>query len=391
MSMSWRQKIIQTIILGMFFVVPLVFFPMDIWFLSLWYERYKIIVFLIFSAILGLLLVADLKKYTRIFFWIIGVIFFFFVWKYFWDLSFFQFLFGTEEKRHGILFFWGLVVLFFWLKKYLTEEFSRKIENTLLFSGGIVALYSLFQAIWIDFPTLQWLTTSWWWGRVFSTLGNPNYLAWFFLILLPIAERRKLKEKIIFWILFLVSIFLSGSIFGIVLWVSYILYSFIKNYPKQRFFGVILSGILTLWIIVFSFRYPDIIHLKFLSLLSRFSLWIVWFSSQISHPIGFILGYGPDSVFSSMWYSILDSRFFQVGTQIDSFHNIFLDLSYFFGIPTISILTCLLLKKWKNFSRTSKEGIFLFVLFFFLNIPVAVHFLILIYLFTKKDSYWPTL
>jgi O-antigen ligase len=67
----------------------------------------------------------------------------------------------------------------------LTRGFSyEKLVHLSLFSGGILALYGVVQALgWDRF--IAWNNR--FDGRVFSTLGNPNYLAGHLSILLPVA------------------------------------------------------------------------------------------------------------------------------------------------------------------------------------------------------------
>jgi len=71
-------------------------------------------------------------------------------------------------------------------------------------------------------------------GRVFSTLGNPNYLAGYLLMLLPILAERKFSQVWGYWMLFLGVMILTGSVAGVLLAGMYVAIMILKNvkFPK---------------------------------------------------------------------------------------------------------------------------------------------------------------
>jgi hypothetical protein len=111
-----------------------------------------------------------------------------------------------------MLFFACLLVIFLVLKKYQSTEFYKKVETVTLWSGGIISLYAILQFAGIDFVPVQYVSSGWSLGRVFSTLGNPNYLAGYLLLLFPILASRDIQKMIGYWLIFGAALILTGSV-----------------------------------------------------------------------------------------------------------------------------------------------------------------------------------
>lgn len=76
---------------------------------------------------------------------------------------------------------------------------------------------------------------------------------------------------------------------------------------------------------------------------------------------------------------MLDSAYFPISSKLDSFHNIALDTIFFFGIAGFVAVVYFLVRRWRKISKISQEAIVLGFVFFSLNIPVSVHFLMILY------------
>ena len=103
----------------------------------------------------------------------------FFLWSFFslWinrDINPYFFA-GNPEKHHG-WFFYGALILLFFLVKGLSSGEQKKLMNLSLIGAGGVSLYALFQRLGYD-PLSSSYATRLDTNRAFSTLGNPNYLA----------------------------------------------------------------------------------------------------------------------------------------------------------------------------------------------------------------------
>ena len=106
------------------------------------------------------------------------------------------FWFGNIEKFHGWYLYLSLLILGIILSTNTRQE-NMKFLTISLFSSGFVCLYALFQYIGWD-PLTASYSTRLDLSRVFSTLGNPNYLAGYTLMLLPLVGEKvfsKTKQK----------------------------------------------------------------------------------------------------------------------------------------------------------------------------------------------------
>lgn len=99
----------------------------------------------------------------------------------------------------------------------------------------------------------------------------------------------------------------------------------------------------------------------------------------------FLFGYGPDGFLavSEHFRHPLLSVYEDPAYRIDRSHNVFLDFALHFGVPLLLTLLILLFKNLKYLSQSKKISLLLFGLYFSFNIPVLVHFLILLLIVTS--------
>lgn len=64
--------------------------------------------------------------------------------------------------------------------------------------------------------------------------------------------------------------------------------------------------------------------------------------------------------------------------RIDSSHNVVIDMLVRFGFLMAGFLVYLIVRKYRTMLPFQREVLVLFLCYFFFNIPVLVHFLILI-------------
>ncbi len=100
---------------------------------------------------------------------------------------------GNPEKRHGWYFYMGLFVLFFLLRSLSSTE-RRKLLYTSFVSFLVVLVYALFQKVGFD-PLMPFYQTRLDMHRAFASLGNPNYLAGYILIILPLLHETIFVHK----------------------------------------------------------------------------------------------------------------------------------------------------------------------------------------------------
>jgi len=165
-------------------------------------------------------------------------------------------IFGYYSRLNGGLLSLSVyLLLFLILPLYFTPKFRDKIVNLILISGFLVSTFGILEHFGID--KHLWVQDVQ--SRVFSTLGQPNWLAAYLCILLPFALHKFLFAKTFlqkFSFLFLVSNFYicllftkskSGLIAAII---SLAIYFIINLFQKTNF-----------WLLVSSFSFLVILSL----------------------------------------------------------------------------------------------------------------------------------
>lgn len=100
--------------------------------------------------------------------------------------------FGYYSRLNGgLLSLTAFCLLFLILSNHLTEQLKEKLITVSLISGTIISFYGILEHFGID--------KSFWvqdvQSRVFSTLGQPNWLAAYLCILLPLSLHRWLTTR----------------------------------------------------------------------------------------------------------------------------------------------------------------------------------------------------
>ncbi|MDP4009484.1 MAG: O-antigen ligase family protein [Candidatus Shapirobacteria bacterium] len=150
-------------------------------------------------------------------------------------------IFGYYSRLNGgLLSLISYIILFLILTVYIDKPFIQKIINVSLISGLIVSIYAIAEHFGIDKDI--WLQDVQ--NRVFSTFGQPNWLAAYLCILIPIGLAQSVeyfykKNKILFLIydlsaiiFFLALLFTkskSGIIAAIISLGLFFILSFLKN------------------------------------------------------------------------------------------------------------------------------------------------------------------
>lgn len=160
------------------------------------------------------------------------------------SIDIFTSFYGYPSRLNGgLLSIISYCCLFWCLLPYLDEKLKQKIIDFSLISGVSVALYGILEHFGID----QHLWVQDVQSRVFSTLGQPNWLAAYLCILLPFSIYRTLnnstKKLSTFYFLLSTSLFIcllftkskSGIIASIVsISIFYTIYIFQKIKNKKN-------------------------------------------------------------------------------------------------------------------------------------------------------------
>lgn len=128
----------------------------------------------------------------------------------------------------GFICISGCIFLYFLVTTNLSFHKIEKIISFLLISGAFVALYGIFQHFGLDFVKWSFSPQE----RVCSSLGNPNFLGAYLIMLIPLTLSRIIKKMKIYY-LFLLLLLFTCLIF---------------TYSRAAWLG--LSGSILLWVIL---------------------------------------------------------------------------------------------------------------------------------------------
>jgi O-antigen ligase len=151
-------------------------------------------------------------------------------------------LFGYYSRLNGgLISTVCFVLLYFVSSVHLSNNLQSRIINYSLFSGLLVSLYGIAQHFGID--QTYWVQDVQ--SRVFSTFGQPNWLAAYLCLLLPFAISKFLNSKTfsrftvhsslvtIFYICLLFTKSKTGIITALVCFGLYLILHFLQNKRKN--------------------------------------------------------------------------------------------------------------------------------------------------------------
>lgn len=161
--------------------------------------------------------------------------------------------FGYYSRMNGgLLSTLSYLTLYWVLNVYLTDSLINKLIHTALISGLIVSIYGILEHFGID--KHLWVQDVQ--NRVFSTLGQPNWLAAYLCILIPFSVSKFLNSKtrlhIFFYSLLSTLYFLcllftkskSGILAAIISLGSYLLIATLNKVKRPKAISLILVFIL---------------------------------------------------------------------------------------------------------------------------------------------------
>ncbi|MEW5705293.1 MAG: O-antigen ligase family protein [Actinomycetota bacterium] len=267
---------------------------------------------------------------------------------------------GKYKRFEGLLTFLNYGILYFLALQTFTS-FSRlsKLSKTLTIAGGVVAFYGVLQYVGVDI--FSWATLPFEERRSFSTFGNPDLLAGFIVILVPIAlaeflKARKVESSIltgaIFFISFvcLLTAFTRGAWIGaLVALITFAITGFkevLSNKRKIAFVLAAIIGVFSLIAIYSASSGHDVLNLierlKSTTKITegsagnRLEIWKAGIKMIKARPI---LGLGPDTYrLGSEHYETL--KYVKMGagkTVADNAHNYVIQLAAGVGIPATAI------------------------------------------------------
>lgn len=302
-------------------------------------------------------------------------IFFSFNWE--------QSLFGSYERQQGwlsYLFYFSWSVLLYlnllWPKIGKTvisrqELFSRikRILKVICASASLVALYGILQIMNIDF--LTWPEPPYLTGRTLSTFGQPNFLASFLLLIIPVVIYLAYEAKNFIWRFVylllasaqLICLFFTSSRGGLVALMMavalFILYLVLTSRLSLRIKSALVVGAIMLGLLGVAFlelvtpgRIKASLDLSGGSLAARVFFFQAASEAALDKPL---FGYGLENsseVFIK-YYERDWGVFGTVSSNTDRVHNLILDI-----ILTTGFFGLLLFTLWYyHFFRLGWQGI----------------------------------
>ncbi len=123
-------------------------------------------------------------------------------------------------------------------------------------------------------------------------------------------------------------------------------------------------------------------HTKFLSLESRGVLMVETMKLAVEHPVGLLIGTGPDSIIQTFSTHRSDriNAYFPSDMAIDSSHNVVIDFLYSYGILLMIGLGVRFFKRWGTLDSTARQVVILSLLFFSLNVIVIAPLIVILFI-----------
>ncbi len=351
--------------------MPLVFFPVGVEF----FEHPKTYFLYSILSLLILLLMPILTKKNHITLYLKAT----FTKSYLFFLSalitasilgasFSRSIFGTVYRTDGILTFIALLLLAFVLYVLCSENtfLQSKVENAFVRSSVIVAIIAILHFAFVSYIIKN--QTTLYDQRAVGTFGQPNFLAGYLLLSIPIFIKVKntLSNKFIYTyvIAIALALVLSFSKSAIILSILYLLFLYFKNKLSKNDKILVFAATFVLTLMILSGSFSDI-HDTFQKngyyQLQRMSIFLspkelknefrvkIWAIALQAISTRFYTGYGVGNI-DVAYYTITkhDPKFDNI--IVDSTHNLILDVFLYSGVlgllGFIIFIYCILIDAW---------------------------------------------
>ncbi len=264
---------------------------------------------------------------------------------------------GLSDRQQGyrtLLFYvWWFFLLFYNLAT--SDNLEKRLNRifwVIMGSSFLVCLYGILQILGIDF--IAWTEPPFVTHRATSTLGQPNYLGSYLLLVIPLTVYGLIHQRS-FWPRFLLSILLLSQLVTLVItgsraaWLGLlgalvlsVIWGGVRlrlhlSAPKRR--GLLLISILTVIITIFFLsrssylvnRFESMTDFSRGSVSARFNFWSGALKSIAHKPL---LGYGLENQGDEFikYYQVNWAQSGFVNATTNRAHNLILDLLLTVGI-----------------------------------------------------------
>lgn len=413
--------LMESILLGIIFIVPLyfaIFFdtadPFELNKLIIF--RLLILVLLLFATI-KIILADDIynikikKLVFSKYFLVISLFFISLLLSTIFSINFNFSLAGVYKRYQGLDSYVYYLIFFILVLFYLksdTNKFKERIRRLILAlvsASFLVSLYGVAQKFGFDF--VNWSDPAIITGRATSTLGQPNFLASYLLLIIPLSlylifksKKLLLRFSFIIVLLFnLLCLFFTGSrggglgILGALLLALILYFYYCKKKIAKKIFEnkilIISSFLVIIFIIFFIFKLDDSFttrikngfDLKSGSVAARIYFWQAGWDAFKKRPF---LGYGPETQGEVLvrYYQKDWAIYGAVNDYPDRAHNFILDILLTTGIlgliTFLSLLYIFFSQALKIFKSNSEYS----SLTFFLLIAISGYLISLLFSFS---------
>jgi O-antigen ligase len=272
---------------------------------------------------------------------------------------------GTYERGLGLVQWLSLGSFFGLLLLFLNEKWLKRGLFLLLSSGSVVSLYGLLQALGWD-PIFSNYNTDYLEGRIFSTMGNPDFLAQFLAPLILIATLWFWKSRNLLLLvplgLMVPALVLTesrASFLALIISLGLFAVLLVKQKKKLILPFMVLIGMFFLGtsLEVPLFDRFQITPENYRSMESRLLIWDVAVQAIVEQPI---LGLGPDN-FGVRFHEYMEPRFYYVEDHLhisaDRAHNELLEMGLIGGLPLMALYLALGLWVLKFLRKNPKEHV----------------------------------
>jgi putative inorganic carbon (HCO3(-)) transporter len=276
--MRLRRDIIATLILVTLAVIPLIFFPVgeDGFFTP---PKLLVLRLIVIAYLHWIFKNRDNVKEIVSTDWINRLLLLYFAWLVFstlFSIDIRQSILGNPYRDEGL----ATILLYFSLFLIARQQgtISKKNIFYILIAGCIVVIYGILQSYGLEFFPRDYIRVNW--ILPFSTIGNPNFLGTYIVLLLPFAVHLFIVEKKKLGLFIYVVLFYGllttmtrgtwiGAFFSILLYLSILLYNR-KRIPTS-WKDIIIFGVVTiLCLIVFDISISGGFFLRLLSITLEF-------------------------------------------------------------------------------------------------------------------------
>jgi len=290
--------------------------------------------------------------------------------------------YGLSDRQQGyrsLLFYaWWFFLLFYNLAT--ADNLEKKLNRifwVIMGSSFLVSLYGILQILGIDF--IAWTEPPFATHRATSTLGQPNYLGSYLLLIIPLSLYGLMRYRY-FWFRFILILLLLMQFITLMItgsrsaWLGLLgglallaCWSLVKVWsglsaPKKR--GLILISILAAIIMIFFFsqnnyiadRFKGITNFKQGSVSARVNFWSGAIKSFSKKPL---LGYGLENQGAEFikYYQVDWATTGFVNASTNRAHNLILDILLTTGIIGLLFYAWVYISffRWSNQNRSDKK------------------------------------